>query len=332
MLRRVAAFCRPLRPVLLLVSFPRSQSPVVGVLGQPPRCALTAALALPPQPLGSPHRPPGRQHQHELVQRPLLQRVEVDLDLGPVLDCADVTALQLPLGKGRARGGGWGWEGGGAEEVDLRATTLLVRRHATEGEADGVPMKAPGHRDIRGRGCPDTGIPRAADARTPGYRRSGDPEIRRPGHQGSSDNGIGTRRRLEGNRRRLEGTQRLLEGTWRRLEGNRRRLEGNWRPLEGTRRPLKGTWRRLEGNRRPLEGNRRPLEGTRRPLEGTWRRLEGNRRRLEGNRRRLEGTRWPLEGTRWRLEGTRWRLEGTRWRLEGTRWRLEGTRWRLEGN
>ena len=33
MLRRVAAFCRPLRPVLLLVSFPRSWSPVVGVLG-----------------------------------------------------------------------------------------------------------------------------------------------------------------------------------------------------------------------------------------------------------------------------------------------------------
>ena len=32
MLRRVAAFCRPLRPVLLLVSFPRSRSPVVGVL------------------------------------------------------------------------------------------------------------------------------------------------------------------------------------------------------------------------------------------------------------------------------------------------------------
>ena len=32
-LRRVAAFCRPLRPVLLLVSFPRSRSPVVGVLG-----------------------------------------------------------------------------------------------------------------------------------------------------------------------------------------------------------------------------------------------------------------------------------------------------------
>ena len=36
MLRRVAAFCRPLRPVLLLVSFPRSRSPVVGVLGLPP--------------------------------------------------------------------------------------------------------------------------------------------------------------------------------------------------------------------------------------------------------------------------------------------------------
>ena len=33
MLRRVAAFCRPLRPVLLLVSFPRSRSPVAGVLG-----------------------------------------------------------------------------------------------------------------------------------------------------------------------------------------------------------------------------------------------------------------------------------------------------------
>ena len=33
MLRRVAAFCRPLRPVLLLVPFPRWRSPVVGVLG-----------------------------------------------------------------------------------------------------------------------------------------------------------------------------------------------------------------------------------------------------------------------------------------------------------
>ena len=33
MLRRVAAFCRPLRPVLLLVLFPRSRRPVVGVLG-----------------------------------------------------------------------------------------------------------------------------------------------------------------------------------------------------------------------------------------------------------------------------------------------------------
>ena len=32
-LRRVAAFCRPLRPVLLLVSFPRSRSPVAGVPG-----------------------------------------------------------------------------------------------------------------------------------------------------------------------------------------------------------------------------------------------------------------------------------------------------------
>ena len=33
MLRRVAAFCQPLPPVLLLVPFPRSRSPVVGVLG-----------------------------------------------------------------------------------------------------------------------------------------------------------------------------------------------------------------------------------------------------------------------------------------------------------
>ena len=33
MLRRVAAFCQPLRPVLLLVLFPRSRSPVVGVPG-----------------------------------------------------------------------------------------------------------------------------------------------------------------------------------------------------------------------------------------------------------------------------------------------------------
>ena len=33
MLRRVAAFCRPLRPVFLWVSFPRSRSPVVGVPG-----------------------------------------------------------------------------------------------------------------------------------------------------------------------------------------------------------------------------------------------------------------------------------------------------------
>ena len=33
MLRRVAAFRQPLWPVLLLVSFPRSRGPVVGVLG-----------------------------------------------------------------------------------------------------------------------------------------------------------------------------------------------------------------------------------------------------------------------------------------------------------
>ena len=56
MLRRVAAFCRPLRPVLLLVSFPRSRSPAVGVLGlcrgdAPPPLLFPALLwqnALPP--------------------------------------------------------------------------------------------------------------------------------------------------------------------------------------------------------------------------------------------------------------------------------------------
>ena len=36
MLRRVAAFCRPLRPVLPLVSLPRSRSPVV-LLSDPQR-------------------------------------------------------------------------------------------------------------------------------------------------------------------------------------------------------------------------------------------------------------------------------------------------------
>ena len=45
MLRRVAAFCRPLRPVLPLVSFPRSRSPVVGVPGL---CWLLSPPPLPP--------------------------------------------------------------------------------------------------------------------------------------------------------------------------------------------------------------------------------------------------------------------------------------------
>ena len=48
MLRRVAAFCRPLRPVLLLVSFPRSRSPVVGVPGavlDVEWCAVCASVA-----------------------------------------------------------------------------------------------------------------------------------------------------------------------------------------------------------------------------------------------------------------------------------------------
>ena len=66
MLRWVAAFCGPLRPVLLLVSFPRSRSPVVGVPGlcwmrrdvpfvcgtprPPPRGAKLLKGALPPTP------------------------------------------------------------------------------------------------------------------------------------------------------------------------------------------------------------------------------------------------------------------------------------------
>ena len=45
MLRWVAAFCRPLRPTLLLVSFPRSQSPVVGVLALCWMCRLRVSSA-----------------------------------------------------------------------------------------------------------------------------------------------------------------------------------------------------------------------------------------------------------------------------------------------
>ena len=71
MLRRVAAFCRPLRPVLLLVSFPRSRSPVVGVLGlcwmwrdvlfacqRRPMIPPPFALSPPPQPSTPLHSPP----------------------------------------------------------------------------------------------------------------------------------------------------------------------------------------------------------------------------------------------------------------------------------
>ena len=48
MLRRVAAFCRPLRPVLLLVSFPRSRSPVcwcVGAVRDVAGCAVCVSAA-----------------------------------------------------------------------------------------------------------------------------------------------------------------------------------------------------------------------------------------------------------------------------------------------
>ena len=45
MLRRVAAFCRPLRPVLLLVSFPRSRSPVFGAVLDVAWCAVCTSAA-----------------------------------------------------------------------------------------------------------------------------------------------------------------------------------------------------------------------------------------------------------------------------------------------
>ena len=51
MLRRVAAFCRPLQPVLLLLSFPRSRGPVVGVLPAP---------TSPPQTVETSGKPPPR--------------------------------------------------------------------------------------------------------------------------------------------------------------------------------------------------------------------------------------------------------------------------------
>ena len=47
-LRRVAAFCQPLRPVLLLVSFPRSRSPVgwcAGAVLDVAGCAVCALAA-----------------------------------------------------------------------------------------------------------------------------------------------------------------------------------------------------------------------------------------------------------------------------------------------
>ena len=51
MLRRVAAFCRPLRPVLPLVSLPRPWSPVVGALGVVPVVAGFVLRSLLPTPL-----------------------------------------------------------------------------------------------------------------------------------------------------------------------------------------------------------------------------------------------------------------------------------------
>ena len=67
MLRRVAAFCRPLRPVLPLVSFPRSRSPVVWCVGAVLNVAGCAVCSLaapsswctpPPPPPHTPQLPP----------------------------------------------------------------------------------------------------------------------------------------------------------------------------------------------------------------------------------------------------------------------------------
>ena len=68
MLRRVAAFCRPLRPVLLLVSFPRSRSPVVGVLGlcwMWDGCAVCVSAA----PNSCPPPPPAEQFSSRQISR-----------------------------------------------------------------------------------------------------------------------------------------------------------------------------------------------------------------------------------------------------------------------
>ena len=65
MLRWVAAFCRPLRPVLLLVSFPHSWSPAVGMPGL---CGMWQGCAV-----GAPHLP-GKNSQLSPVQRKSLFR------------------------------------------------------------------------------------------------------------------------------------------------------------------------------------------------------------------------------------------------------------------
>ena len=77
-LRRVAAFCRPLWPVFLLVSFPRQRSPVVGTMGL---CWLVRgslcgfAAHSPPHPGRPPHasrrfRVRVAQHFHPSIRRP----------------------------------------------------------------------------------------------------------------------------------------------------------------------------------------------------------------------------------------------------------------------
>ena len=62
-LRRVAAFCRPLRPVLLLVSIPRSRSPIVGPCRGCAGCGRMCCLPPPPPNSTTVRTPSGGQYQ-----------------------------------------------------------------------------------------------------------------------------------------------------------------------------------------------------------------------------------------------------------------------------
>ena len=106
MLRRVAAFCQPLQPVLLLVSFPRSRSPVVGVPGavlEVAGCAVCASAA-----------PNSWRIEVVLVVAGVVPPLPVSqcLSCDPVL-LTDGICLSEEGGGGAKGGGGWcsreGW-------------------------------------------------------------------------------------------------------------------------------------------------------------------------------------------------------------------------------